>query len=69
MIRDQNQVLECAGNVMGICAKTPKKPAYVKIAVPDDFALHLLKQTALGTHTPISQLELVWKDDTIMEKE
>ena len=65
MIREQNQVLSCPENIMEITATTAKKPAFIKIAVPDKLAEALLKQYASKSEGTISQLELVWKDDTI----
>lgn len=61
----RNQFLNCNSLLLEVSAKTKKKSAYLKLAVPDELAEKLLKQISLQQTTPIQCLQLAWLDGSL----
>ena len=64
---DLNKWFPISNSIVEINAATKKKSATVKIAIPDEFATHLMN-LAMGMEVPIDYLVLAYLDKDLQKE-
>ena len=60
-LKDLNKVFPIMEGLMEISAKTKRKPAYIKVAIPDELANHIM-MLSLGQEVSIEGLVIAYRD-------